>query len=220
MRIGVIAGHLADTIADIYKKIAGLAMRYQNEDVQIRVHGEPLEFNPAKAWKERDSHCDVDVGQGAGERQERIGNLSQMLQMHQQFNETQNPMSDYSKWYNTLDKALQEMGIKNIENHFNNPAMPEETIMAQLQAATQKNQEMEQMLMQKNQLAEAEVAKGQMKMQEQQQKQSHDMNMKMAEMEQADKYQDDKMEVELSKVALSATKLEIESNKDVPGSLV
>jgi hypothetical protein len=220
MRIEVIARHLSDTIAEIFKKIASLAMRYQNEDVQIRVHGEALEFNPVKMWKERDSHCDVDVGLGAGERQERIANLNYMLQMHQHFNETQNPISDYSKWYQTLDKTLQEMGIKNIENHFNNPEIPEETLMAQLQAATAQNQQMEQMLMQKNQLAEAEVAKGQMKMQEQQQKQAHDMNMKMAEMEQADQYQADKMELELSKVALAATKLEIESNRDIQGSLI
>lgn len=220
MRIEVIARHAADTVAQIYKKIVGLAMRYQNEEVQIRVHGEALEFNPAKAWKERDAYCDVDVGLGGGERQERISNLNYMLQQHQYFNETQNPMSDYSKWYQTMDKALQEMGIKDIENHFNDPAIPEETLMAQLQAATAQMQQMEQALMQKNQLAEAEVAKGQMKMEEQKLAQSHDMNMKMADQEKEMGEHEDKMEIERLKVALAATKLELDSQKDVQGSLV
>ena len=220
MRLEVITRHAADTISQIYKKIVNLAMRYQNEDVQIRVHGEALEFNPVKAWKDRDAHCDVDVGLGGGERQERISNLNYMLQQHQYFNETQNPMSDYSKWYKTMDKALQEMGIKDIENHFNDPSMPEETLMAQLQAVTAQNQQMEQALMQKNQLAEAEVAKGQMKMEEQKLKQSHDMNMTMANMEQETSQHDDKMEIERLKVALAATKIEIDSQQDVQGSLV
>lgn len=213
MRIEVIARHAADTVAEIYKKIINLATRYQNEEVQIRVLGAPQEFNPVKQWKDRHAHCDVDVGLGGGERQERIANLNHMLQLHQYFNENGIPLSDHAKWYKTLDKTLQEMGVQNVENHFNNPEQPQEVLAAENQKLTAQNQEMEAALMQKNQLAEAEVAKGKMAIEQLTLKQQHDMNMEMAKMEQKDVYHDDEMAIELSR-------LEIEAKKDVEGSLI
>lgn len=218
MRIEVIAQEAADTLEQVFKKITRLSMRYQNEEVQIRVHSEPLRFNPVKEWNDWDAHCDVDVGLGAGERQEKIANYNNVLQLQQHYNDTGNPLSDLAKQYNTLDKLMQVVGIKDTENHFNNPEMPEQILMAELQKAQMQIQEMQQQM--NNPLAEAEIAKGQMKMQEQKQKQEHDFNMKMAEMEQKDKYHNDEQVNKDIELGIKLSELEMKSGQNVKGALI
>ena len=73
---------------------------------------------------------------------------------------------------------------------------------------------------QKNQLAEAEATKGQFEMARKQmdnqakiEQAQINATVKMAEMEQKDRHHDDDMAVEL-------TKIEADSNKDVPGALI
>lgn len=211
MRIEVIARQAANTLAQVFKKISNLAMRYQNEEVQIRVHGETLNFNPVKQWKDRDAHCDVDVGLGAGERQEQIANLNNVLQLLQYFKETGSLLADDLKFFNVLKNMTQLIGLKDTEQYFNNPEKPEQLLLAENEQLKLQLQQL-QMQMQ-NPLAEAEQAKGQLRLVEQQQKQTHEMNMKMAEMEQSDTQFNKKLVFDL-------TKLEVDSKQNIPGSTV
>lgn len=222
MRIEVIARQAADTLSQVFKKIAALAMRYQNEEVQIRVHGEPLQYNPVQMWKDKDCHCDVDVGLGAGERQERISNLNFVLQLQQYYNENGIPLADYAKQYHTLDKIMQEIGVRDAENYFNDPQQEDQLLMHQVQVLTMQNQQMQAQM--QNPLAEAEQAKGQMRLAEQQQKQAHEMNMKMGEYEREDAAQakelQQQMQIHLDNMAAKLTDLELKYKKNVEGAKV
>ncbi|WP_248785794.1 hypothetical protein, partial [Escherichia coli] len=92
----------ADTgVRDIFRKIVKLAMQYQNDALQIRVLGEPLEVDPT-AWR-NNLDCRLDVGLGSGDRQEKIINLNAILAIQQGLIQQGSPLTDQAKMYNTLD---------------------------------------------------------------------------------------------------------------------
>ena len=209
MRIEVIARHAAETIKDIFEMIIENAQRYQDEKTQIRVFGEAMEVDPT-SW--RDSNwCSVDAGIGSGDRQEKIANLNFILQQQKEFLQLGVGLSDLPRLYNTLDKLCVETGLKDALPYFVNPEIPQEQLAAENFQLKQQLQQLQAQL--ENPLAEAERAKGEMQLMQQQQKQQHEMNMKMAEMEQKDKFHEDELMFDL-------TKLEVDSQSNIPGSAV
>lgn len=219
MRIELIARIFADTgVKKIFEKIVELSSKYQNEQIQLRVSGQPYEFDPS-SWNYK-TNCRIDIGLGSGDRNEKIANLNYFYQQQKELMQLGSPLVDSKKLYNTLDKVAVEVGLKGAETYFNDPEVPTELLMAEIERLTRENQQMMAIVEQKNQLAEAEATKGQFELAKNQANNEAKLQQerlksvaKMAELEQNDHHHDDNMAVEL-------TKIEAEYNKQVPGSVI
>jgi hypothetical protein len=218
MRTELIARVLSEGLKKVFNRIIELASKYQRRSIQIMVSGAPFIIDPTQ-WKYK-TDCVIDIGVGGGERQERIQNLNYIYEQQKLLRESGSALTDEAKMYNTLDKITQQVGLHGAESYFNNPEQPDELLMAEVERLTRENQQLMQIAEQKNQLAEAEAVKGQVQIalkeidaqSKAQQEQLKAMG-KMAELEQKDRHHDDDLAVEL-------TKIEADSNKDVPGSLI
>jgi hypothetical protein len=216
MRIETIARSLAVGVQRIFERIIELASKYQRTPVQIRVLGEPMEINPAD-WKDK-IDCYVDVGIGAGDRREKIANLSQTYAIQSELKMQGSPLSDDVKRYNTLSKLVQEIGLQDETEYYNNPAKPIELLMAeneQMQAIIQQMQAQLQ-----NPLAEAEAVKGQTQVQLKQ----VDANLKVAQEQiksaekEADRLQKDRHHQ--TDTAVKLTEIEAREKVNVPGAVI
>lgn len=217
MRIELIARVFADTgVKHIFEKIVELASKYQNDQIDIRVHGQIVTADPSSWYYETD--CQIDVGVGSGDRQEKVSNLSFFYQQQKELMQMGSPLVDQKKLYNTLDKVASEVGLKGAETYFNDPEVPQELLMAEVERLTIENQ----MLMQQmnNPLAEAEAVKGQTQIALKQ----IDANTKLTQeqikaaqnaqkMDQEDRHHADDVAVEL-------TKIEAQNQVNVPGSVI
>ena len=209
-RLDMIARIFADTgVRDIFRKIVKLAMQYQNDALQIRVLGEPLEVDPT-AWR-NNLDCRLDVGLGSGDRQEKIINLNAILAIQQGLIQQGSPLTDQVKMYNTLDKLAVEVGLKDAGLYFNNPTQPQELLQAQVEQLTMMVQQMQAQL--QNPLAEVEQIKSQTKLATEQQQQQFDMQKMLLEMEQRQR------EFQANYLT-KLTELELKYGQNVPGSMV
>jgi len=195
-------------ITKIFNRIIALASKHQDENTEIRVNGQPFNIDP-REWRYKAS-CKINVGTGAGDKQARIANLENMMRWSLDLMDRGSPCSDWDKFYAAYKKLIVETGLKDTTQYANDPNIPEQQLMAENQMLKQQLQQMQQL--QQNPLAEAEQVKAQSRLIEQQQKQQHEMNMKMADMEQKDQYHSDDMAVEI-------TKLELQAQKDYQGGL-
>lgn len=210
-RIDLIARIFAEGgVKQIFEKTVKVLSKHQDTAMQIRVLGEPLEINP-KDWGDN-SKCRIDVGLGSGDRQEKIMNLNAILAIQERQMAGGLVLSDQSKMYNTLEKLIDEVGLKSAEEYFNNPDAPQETLMAQLQIATGKIQQL-QMQVQQNPLAEAELIRAQAKMAEATGKSTNDMQKFVMELAQKDEHF-------RKTLAENLTELELKYQQNVPGASV
>lgn len=212
-RLDMIARIFADTgIRDIFRKIIKLSMQYQNDSMQIRVMGEPMEIDPT-GWR-HNFDCRIDVGIGAGDRQEKIVNLNAILAIQQQLMEKGSQLTDQAKMYNTLEKLSVEVGLKDASPYFNDPTQPQQILQAQVEQLTAQLQQMQQQLQQmQNPLAEVEQIKAQASIAEQQQKLQFDTQKLMMEIDQK------RREFETNYLT-KLTELELKYSQNVPGALV
>jgi hypothetical protein len=209
-RLDMIARIFADTgIRDIFRKIIKLGMQYQNDAIQIRVMGTPMEIDPT-SWR-NNLDCRIDVGLGSGDRQEKIVNLNAVLAIQQQLAQTGSVLTDQAKMYNTLDRLVTEVGLKDAAQYFNNPAQPDQVLQAQVEQLTAMVQQMQAQM--QNPLAEVEQIKAQASLAEQQQKQQFETQRLLLEMEQKRK------EFETNYLT-KLTELELKYGQNVPGALV
>jgi len=210
-RLDMIARLFAEGgVKEIFEKTVRILAKYQDTPMQIKLLGEPLEINPA-TWGDN-TKCRIDVGLGSGDRQEKIVNLNNILMHQKEFMMQGLVLADQAKIFNTMEKLIDEIGLKSAEEYFNNPEMPEQTLMAQLQNAQNQLQILEQQV-QQNPLAEAELIKAQAKMAEAQGKSTNEMQRFVMEMA----MKDDHFRKELAR---ELTELELKYNQDVPGSQV
>ncbi len=156
----------------LYEGVIWLAQRYQDEATEIEVLGEPLSVDPS-AWK-YEHYCFSNVGLGAGDSAEMLGNLSSVLAINEQLIGRGSVLADDQKIYNVLDDMLGIMGKADTTRYFNNPEVPESTLFAMAQGLMQKVQMLEAQL-QENPLAEAEMIKAQARLVEAQSKGENEM---------------------------------------------
>lgn len=217
-RIELIARVFAETgVRELFRKTIALISKHQDEKMQIRVSGQPMEINPT-GWRSN-LDCFINVGLGSGDRQEKIFNLSQILQRQIEAVEKGSMLSDQSKVYNTLSKLITEVGLKEPELYFNDPDKPEQLLQAENEQLTIMVQALQQQIGQ-NPLAEAELIRAQAKMAEVNQRDTlkaqemqNDMQKFMIKMAQ----EDDQFRQTLIK---DLTKLELDSGQNVPGAAV
>jgi hypothetical protein len=219
-KIELIARNYAETgFRKLYEGIAWLVSRFQDTETEFRVLGKALTTSPS-SWK-YDHSVASSVGLGAGNNEQLIASLQGIYGIQQQLKATGSALTDEVGIYNTLDRIVSGLDLPSVDEFFNNPEEPEELLKAQ-------NEQLNQMVLQlqeqnaqlQNPLAEAEMVKregdvaiAQAKLQLESAKLAEDQrqfNISTAQ----DKNQNDQ------KVAVELTKLELENNQDVQGSLV
>lgn len=209
-RLDMIARIFADTgIRDIFRKIIKLSMQYQNDALQIRVMGQPLEIDPT-SWR-HNLDCRIDVGLGSGDRQEKIVNLNAILGIQQALVQAGSVLTDEAKIYNTLDRLTTEVGLKDGSLYFNDPKQPDQLLQAQVQQLQAMVQQLQAQM--QNPLAEVEQIKAEAKMATEQQRQQFETQKLLLEMEQKRK------EFETNYLT-KLTELELKYKTNVPGALV
>ena len=219
-KIELVARNIAEIgFRDLYTGLAWMVQRYQDTPKEIMILGKPLTVDPRK-WR-FDQPVSCKVGLAAGNDENAIQNISGMLQIDEQLRARGSILTDEKKTYNKLKELLNAMGISNVSDHYNDPEQPEETYIAQneqLMAALEQAQMQIQAM--QNPLAEAETIKAQKDLIEAQgklqmeaaklQEQMRQFNLKLNEEQ---RQYDGDMVVDL-------TKLEAETNKDIPGSTI
>jgi hypothetical protein len=206
-RLELIARLFADGgVKQIFIKTVDLLSKYQDDAKSVKLTGKPLDIDP-RAWG-KNLNCRIDVGIGSGDRQEKIVNLNTVLNMQASFMQQGLVLSDQAKMYNTLEKLITEVGLKDVSRYFNNPEQPEEVLFAQNQQLTQLAMSLQQQLSQ-NPLADAEKIRAQAKLVEAQSKQDIE----------AAKLQQNQQQF-VADMAARLTELELKYKSDVPGSAV
>lgn len=207
-RLDLIARIFADGgVKQIFLKTIKLLGQYQDDAKTIKVMGEPMDIDP-RSWSEN-NQCRIDVGIGSGDRQEKIMNLNTILQMQAGFMQQGLVLTDQAKMYNTLDKLITEVGLKDVSRYFNNPEVPAETLMAQLQQASVMIAQMQAQMQQGDPIKQAELIRAEAKMIEAKAKQ----DVEAAKLQQSNQQF-------VAEMAARLTELELKYSQNVPGAIV
>jgi vacuolar-type H+-ATPase subunit I/STV1 len=220
-RMDLIARIFADTgVKEIFRRIVELASKHQKDSQHIRVLGKTFEVNPTD-WR-YNLNCYIDVGMGSGDRQEKIFNLNNILSQQGQLKQTGSMLVDEKKIYNTFDKLITELGLKDASIYFNDPEVPEEVLQAQ-------NEQMKLIIQQfqanaQNPLAEAEMVKWQGQLALKQQQIQNDNQQFLMKLQQESQKTMAQMLAEqrehTDNLAAQLTELELKYKQDVPGASV
>lgn len=206
-RLELIARLFADGgVKQIFLKTVDLLSKYQDDVKTIKLMGKPLDIDPTQ-WG-ANLQCRIDVGIGSGDRQEKISNLNTVLMMQQAMKQQGYMLVDESKIYNTLDKLVTEVGLKDVNRYFNNPEQPDQVLRAQLEQAMMMIQMLQQQV-QQNPLADVEKIKAEAKLMGEQNK--RDIEQAKLEQNQMQFNQD---------LAARLTELELKYQSNVPGAMV
>jgi hypothetical protein len=216
-KIELVARVYAETgFRQLYEGVIWTAQHYQDTECEIMVLGKEMTVDPRK-WR-YEHYCQSQVGLGAGDSAEAIENLGAMLQTQTGLLQTGSPLVDSKKIYNTLDDLARALGKPDTSRYYNDPEVPEEQLMAE-------NEQMKAMLSQAQQMMQdpylkAEEMKAQAKLMEAQSKQELDAKKFMMDMQKwQQEFQQQQREFQ-QQMAFQLTKLEVDSNKDIPGSTV
>jgi hypothetical protein len=217
MRVELIARIFADTgIRDIFRKILDLAKDYQKEATEIRTTNEVIKINPQE-WSDN-TDITIDAGIGAGDRQEKIESLNYIAQLQREMVAGQSLLADEGKIYNTLAKLVNEIGLKEPGDYFNNPAKPDELLQAEneqlTQAATMMRQHIEG---QGNDLAEAAQVQAQADLMQAQATQNLNIAKLQEEQRQFNLELVAKQEKSMEELAQKYIELELKYETDVKG---
>ncbi len=153
MLVGLMVRSIAETgIRPAYKMVRDLMVRYQNAITPFKWRGQWMNVNPS-TWGDR-SRMMVTVGTGASDDQQKIGMLTQLLQVQQGImtQDPMNPLVDYSKVYNTLDELVDLAGVGETEKYLYNPMSPEGQQFGQQKAQEGQQQQQQAMQQQQQQL--------------------------------------------------------------------
>lgn len=203
-------------VKKLYEGMAWLAQNYQNSDVEVKIMGEQIVFDPT-SWR-YDNICKPRVGLAAADTEELKMNLSAILQILQGLQAAGSTISDESKIYNTLSKLLNNMGVYDVSEYLNDPAVPAETAQAQLEQSKKLIAQLQQQV-QQNPLAEAEQVKAQARLIEAQAKDQTDRDKAMSNRQQFEREMEFKEREARAKYGLQVTELELKYNKELPGGL-
>jgi len=221
-KVELVARNIAETYyRDLYDGVIWMATHYQNTEQEIRVLGKPLKINPGD-WK-FDHAADVRVGLGSGDEDHVVETMSGILNLTMQLEAAGSPLVDQEKKYNTITSMMKGLGISNVGKHFNDPSQPDELVLAQNEILTRNNAQLQQMVEQlsnQNPLAEAEKVKQQTDLAKAQSSAQLDAAKLAEEKRQFNISTTQKQNQNDQKVAVELTKLELDSGKDVEGSIV
>lgn len=148
------------------RTIAETMMRelYEGMCYYAQKYAEPMgDINP-KQWSL--DHCArVAVGTGYGDNEKTQQTLAGLLQLSTNLQGT--PLSDSKKLYNIIAKMAKASGIYNVADYFNDPEVPQQTLMAQVEQLQQALAQANQTLQQNDPLIQLETIRAQAKLQQQ-----------------------------------------------------
>ena len=234
-RAELIARQFAESgMKGIFRKMLGLVMRHLDKKQVIRLRGEWVEMDPAD-WN-AGYDMSVAVGLGTGNREQQVGQLTNLLDIDRQIIELQGgvdgPIVTLPNIYEKLKRMVEAMGMKGVENYYTDPnaddqqqeepepgPSPEEQ---QFQAEQQMMQAQQQFEMQKAEFAaQIDMQKAEMAAQVELQKAEMASQADMQKFELTQQADADKAElaarIEEAKIAAQAAteqrKAEIEADK-------
>ena len=210
-RLYLLAKMIAESgIKAIFEKTANLLSRYQDEAMDIRVFGRRVQVDPG-TWQ-YGMVCEIDVGIGSGDRNEKIAALQTVLAEQKALMATGSMMVDETKMFATYDQLISEIGLNDVSRYFNDTSIPDSMLKAQNEQARKLLEQMEQMGGSQNPLAEAEQVKAHGQLQATVIKEQTKAALKTAELEQKDRHhQQDTM--------VDVTNMELKYKKDLPGGV-
>lgn len=219
-KIELVARTISETAyIRLYSGLSKLLSIYQTTEVEIMVLGRPLKTKPAN-WKfEHSVRSTVGLGAGDGEKSSDV--LTGVLSLQRSLLQEGSPLVDQEKIYNTIDALMQSLDIHSVNQFFNNPDRPEQLIIRQnelLQAAVQQLQaELQQI---QNPLTESEQIRAQAKLIEAQAKQQLEVAKLSENARQFNIKTEQSNKQHNQNTAVSLTKIEADTNKDIPGSMI
>jgi hypothetical protein len=92
--------------------------QYQDRPMQMKVNGRWLEIDP-REWHNK-YRCTISVGVAASSRQQQIGNLRAIAELQERA--AMFGLSDPSKAFNTLSRMTEQMGFRDSDQFWTNPA--------------------------------------------------------------------------------------------------
>jgi hypothetical protein len=160
-KIELIARNYGETgFRKLYEGIAWLVSRYQDSEQEIRVLGKALTVNP-KGWKYK-HHVQSNVGLGAGDNEKSLQSLQGIYGIQQSLIQQGSTLADEKKGFNTLSRMVQGIGFPRVNEFFNDPDEPEQTIKAENEILNKLVLQLQEQLESlQNPLAEAEQIKAQ-----------------------------------------------------------
>lgn len=160
-KIELIARNYGETgFRKLYEGIAWIVSRYQNTEQEFRVLGKALTVNP-KGWK-YNHHVQSNVGLGAGDNEKSLQSLQGIYSIQQSLIQQGSTLADEKKGYNTLSRMVEGIGFPRVNEFFNDPDEPSETLKAENEILNKLVLQLqEQMQGLQNPLAEAEQIKAQ-----------------------------------------------------------
>jgi hypothetical protein len=124
----LVARHLAEGMKAIFRKMLGLVCRHLDKKQIIRLRGKWVDMDPSE-WKES-YDMSVSVGLGTGNREQQVGQLTNLLNIDREIIELQGnadgPIVTMENVYEKLKRMVEAMGLKGIENYYTDPASQEQ----------------------------------------------------------------------------------------------
>ncbi len=218
-KVELIARNYAETgFRKLYEGIAWLASRFQDTQTEIRVLGKQLTVNPT-SWKYK-HHIQSNVGLGAGNNEKSVESLQGLYAIQQQLKANGSTLADDVDIYNTLKRITDGLGFPRVDEFFNNPEEPEETLKAENELLNNMVMQLQQQVQQmQNPLAEAETIKAQSKAETDNKNAALKIAQLQEQIRQFDVETVQTANKQQSDTALAITKMELDNNTDLPGGL-
>jgi len=219
-KIELIARNYGETgFRKLYEGIAWLVSRYQNTETEFRVLGKALTVNP-KSWK-YSHYVQSNVGLGAGDNEKSLEMLQGIYGIQQSLIAQGSTLADEKDVYNTLSRIIEGAGFPRVNEFFNDPEEPNETLKAENEILNKMVVQLqEQAAAMQNPLAEAEQIKQQAFLV----KAQSDAQIKVAQLQSDNEQFQAKLMADMKKanedLALKLTELELKYNTDVPGAVL
>lgn len=119
-RVGMIARIFAETgVKDLFLMIHRLAIEFIDKETRIELNGEYIDLDPSD-WQKR-TNATVQVGLGAGAREEEIATLSSIKDEQKEHLLNGSPMVRPKHLYNTYELLIEKTGIGNVSQFFDDP---------------------------------------------------------------------------------------------------
>lgn len=218
-KIELVARNHAETgFRELFDGAEWTLRRFMDEPVRVATDsGQSFSVTPTD-W-EFDTISVSRVGLGAGAGDKATQQLSGILSIQKQMQDTGSLLVDNQKIFNATDQLVQSMGFPSATEFFNNPDIPQDVLLAQyeqLVQAMEMTQAQMQQMEQEAQFSQAARIEAEGKLALGREKNRLDAQKFMASQQaQAAKMMQDK-EFHDSDKTYDYTKLEVENNVDIP----
>lgn len=121
----LIARHYAESfLTEVFRKLLKLVCTHQDKAEVVRLRGQWVEMDPTQ-WK-NEYDMSVAVGLGTGNRDQMIGQLTNLLQLDEKIVQLQGglqgPILTEENVYEKLKRMVEAMGLKGVERYYTDPS--------------------------------------------------------------------------------------------------